>query len=107
MTYMEQRQVPHRLQVVDPQGIAAIHDATVQVLSETGVVYEDEEAVELLSAAGAIASDEGLVKIPEALLRQAIESAPPTMLMHSPRARRPCAWSRATRTAARDQIAST
>ena len=83
MTYIEKRQVPHRLQAVDPQGIAAIHDATVQVLSETGVVYEDEEALELLSAAGAVANDEGLVKIPEALLGQAIESAPSAMLMYS------------------------
>jgi len=83
VTYVKKRQVPHRLQAVDPQGIAAIHDATVQVLSETGVVYEDEEALELLSAAGAVANDAGLVKIPEALLGQAIESAPSTILMHS------------------------
>jgi trimethylamine--corrinoid protein Co-methyltransferase len=83
MTYIEKRQVPYRLQVVDPQGIAAIHDATVQVLSETGVAYEDEEALELLTAAGAVATEEGLVKIPGALLGQAIESAPSAILMHS------------------------
>jgi trimethylamine--corrinoid protein Co-methyltransferase len=83
VTYSDNRQVPYRLQAVDAQGIAAIHDSTLRVLGETGVVYEDEGALELLSAAGGVVNGEGRVKIPEALLRQAIESAPTAMLMHT------------------------
>jgi trimethylamine--corrinoid protein Co-methyltransferase len=83
MAYADNRQVPYRLQVVDAEGIASIHDATIQVLWETGVVYEDEGALELLSSAGATVNGEGRVKIPEALLRQAIETAPSALVMHS------------------------
>ncbi len=77
------RQVPYRLEALDPDGIAAIHAATVEVLSETGVVYEETEALDLLSSAGAVVDDAGLVKIPQALLEQAIDSAPPSMLLYS------------------------
>ncbi len=82
MTYSDQRQVPYRLEAVDPKGVAAIHAATVEVLSETGVVYEDTEALELLTSAGAVIEEEGLVKIPEGLVDQSIESAPSAILIH-------------------------
>ena len=77
------RQVPYRLQVADSDGTAAIHAATVEVLSRTGVVYEDAEALRILSAAGAVAEDDGLVKIPAGLLEKAIESAPTAIRMYS------------------------
>jgi hypothetical protein len=67
----------------DSDGIAAIQATTVEVLSKTGVVYEEEEALELLRSAGAVAHDEGLVKVPEALVEQAVDSAPSAILIYS------------------------
>jgi trimethylamine--corrinoid protein Co-methyltransferase len=80
---MDERRLFHQLEVVDANGLAAIHDATIEVLSTTGVIFEDPEVLELLSSAGAAIGDEGLVMIPEALLEQAIESAPETIPMYS------------------------
>ena len=83
MTVSDERRVPYRLEVVDYDGVAAIHAATVEVLSETGVSFEDREALELLSSAGAEISDEGLVKIPETLLERAVDSAPSVVRIYS------------------------
>jgi trimethylamine--corrinoid protein Co-methyltransferase len=83
VTYTESRQVPYRLEVLDTDDIAAIQAATVEVLSETGVVYEETETLDLLSSAGASVGDAGLVKIPEALLEQAIDTAPSSLLFYS------------------------
>jgi len=83
VTVADERRVPHRLEVVDSDGVAAIHAATVEVLSETGVIFEDREALELLSSAGAEISDEGLVKIPETLLEKAVDSAPSVVRIYS------------------------
>ena len=80
---IESRQVPYRLEVLDSDGIAAIHAATVEVLSETGVVYEEKEAQDLLSSAGAVVDDDGLAKIPEALLERVIDATPSSWLLYS------------------------
>ena len=80
---IQDRRVPYQLEVVDADGIAAIHAATIEVLSETGVIFEDPEVLELFSSAGAVVDNEGLVRIPEALLQAAIESAPDIILMYS------------------------
>jgi trimethylamine--corrinoid protein Co-methyltransferase len=83
VTIGDERRVPYQLEVVDSDGLAAIHAGTVEVLSETGVIYEDPEALKLLASAGAVANDEGLVRIPETLLEKAIDSAPSTVRVYS------------------------
>jgi trimethylamine--corrinoid protein Co-methyltransferase len=83
VTIGDERRVPYQLEVVDADGLAAIHAGTVEVLSETGVILEDPEALELLASAGAVANDEGLVKIPEMLLEKTIDSAPSAVRIYS------------------------
>jgi len=83
MTFTNDRRLAYRLDVVDSEAISSIHAATVDVLFDTGVVYEDQETLELLSNAGAVAHDGGLVKIPEHLVEQALESAPSSLLIYS------------------------
>ncbi len=78
-----ERQVPYQLEIVDADGIADIHAATVEVLSETGVIIDDPEALELLISAGATSDGEGLVRIPEALVGWAMDSAPSVVLIYS------------------------
>ena len=77
-----ERRVPYQLEILDSEGIAAIHAATVEVLSQTGAFFGDEEALTLLSSAGAVVDDDGLVRIPEALVEQAIDSAPSGLLLY-------------------------
>jgi trimethylamine--corrinoid protein Co-methyltransferase len=78
-----ERQVPYQLEIVDVDGIARIHAATLEVLAETGVIIDDSEALELLTSAGATSAGEGLVRIPETLVGWAIDSAPSVVLIYS------------------------
>jgi trimethylamine--corrinoid protein Co-methyltransferase len=83
VTYTDRRQVTYHLEVIDPEGVAAIRAATIEVLSDAGVVYEETEALELLSSAGAAVEKGGLARIPEALVQQCTESAPSVIRMYS------------------------
>lgn len=79
----DEKRVPYQLEVVDPDGIAAIHAATLEVLSEIGAFFEDEEALMLLSSAGAIVGDDGRARIPEILVQQAVDSAPSATVFYT------------------------
>jgi trimethylamine--corrinoid protein Co-methyltransferase len=54
-----------------------IHDATLQVLEKTGIFVEDQTARELFGSCGARVDDKkSIVKLPAAMVEDAIESAP-------------------------------
>jgi len=83
VTGTDNRQVPHQLAALDADGIAAIHAATLRVLSEAGAFFEDREAVDLLASAGATPDAEGRIGIPRALVERAIASAPKAMRIYT------------------------
>lgn len=78
----DDKRVPYQLEAIDSEDIAAIHAATLEVLSETGAFYEEPETVALLTSEGAVADADGRVRIPEDLVRQALDSAPPALTLY-------------------------
>ena len=78
--------------VVDPvqrlgnQQVLALHDASMTILQDPGILSFNERAVDLFSAAGCQAErsqrDEAwVVRIPEAVIRRALESAPSRVVL--------------------------
>jgi trimethylamine--corrinoid protein Co-methyltransferase len=67
------------LNVFSDDEFVAIHRATMEVLSQVGVFVQKEEARKIFARAGAMVSPEGLVKIPEYLVTQAIQTAPSSL----------------------------
>jgi trimethylamine--corrinoid protein Co-methyltransferase len=83
VTSADSRRIPYQLEAVDTGDIAAIHAATLRVLSEAGSFFEDQEAVDLLVSAGAASDAEGRVRIPGELVERAIASAPDAMRLYT------------------------
>jgi trimethylamine--corrinoid protein Co-methyltransferase len=69
------------IRVLSDDGVRAIHDATLAILSQTGVEMQDPQGRELLLDAGAWESG-GRIKIPERLLADALNSAPSRIPMY-------------------------
>jgi trimethylamine---corrinoid protein Co-methyltransferase len=67
---------------LDEEGCDAMHAATIEVLQGTGVEVQHEAALALLSAAGAKV-DSTRVRIPAALVDQALSTAPRTVRLTS------------------------
>ncbi len=67
---------------LDAEGCHAVHSATVEVLEGTGVEVHHEAALGLLSAAGARV-DGTRVRIPAALIDEALSAAPRTVSLAS------------------------
>jgi len=62
-------------QPLDPARVKSLIDAAIRLLSESGVVFEPgTEAIEFFQRAGCAASPEGIIRIPPALIRQALAS---------------------------------
>jgi len=53
-----------------------IHQAALQVLSDIGMQVLNKEALDLLMSAGCVVEENNIVHIPDALVKQALESAP-------------------------------
>ncbi len=64
-----------RFELLDPDLIARVLDEALQLLREPGIKVEEPEATALLVSGGAEA-DGGRVRIPEAMVRRALDSAP-------------------------------
>lgn len=60
-----------------------IHHATLDILSGTGVRVLNPDAVELLAEAGCSVTDEDLVRIPDAVVEQALATAPAQVDLYS------------------------
>ncbi len=71
-----------RTTALDEEGCAAVHAATVEILEKTGVEVRHDGALRLLSDAGAQV-DGTRVRIPAALVDDALAAAPRTVTMAS------------------------
>ncbi len=66
-----------KLLLLEPEIIARIFDEAYQLLLKPGIKVNNEEARELLASAGAqVDLETNVVKIPEQIVRKALESAP-------------------------------
>lgn len=61
---------------LSPEQLQEIHHASCRVLSEVGVIVHHDEAAELLKKAGAYTDSRNRTYIPEALVKQALSTAP-------------------------------
>jgi len=66
----------------DDSQLAEIHDASLKILRHTGVRVHLDEALELLRGAGCQVSDGDLVKIPAAVVDEALGSAPSSIVLY-------------------------
>lgn len=64
-----------RFELLDPDLIARVIDEALQLLREPGIKVEEPEAIALLVAGGAAADGER-VRIPEPMVRRALDTAP-------------------------------
>jgi trimethylamine--corrinoid protein Co-methyltransferase len=73
-----------RLQPFTQEELLHIHRSTLEVLEYKGVFVQHEEALELFEKAGAkIDPKTKIVRIPPFMVRDALESAPSTVVMHA------------------------
>lgn len=61
--------------------IYEIHLASLEVLERVGVRVDNEEALKLLKDAGAYIYENNIVKIPAFLIKEALQSAPPRVVL--------------------------
>ena len=67
----------HRLQILSPEQLDRMQEATLQVLEETGVYFPSEKALAIFSEHGAIVDHETqVVRFPRELVRKAMATAP-------------------------------
>ncbi len=74
-----------RLQVLDEQQIEDIHLASLEILSRTGIVLEHEGVRKLLAGRGAAVTGDR-VRIPPALVKEALAAAPERVLLYNRKA---------------------
>lgn len=73
---------PSGYRLLSDTQLAEINSAALEILSRTGVRIFDAEVRELLADAGGRVSDTDLVRIPPAVVEQALESAPAQIVLH-------------------------
>ena len=61
---------------VTEQELDMIHDGACELLEDVGMLFGEPKAVDILVEAGAIRVDEKTVKIPRAMVEQAIKDTP-------------------------------
>jgi trimethylamine--corrinoid protein Co-methyltransferase len=70
-------------QVLSDSQLAEIHNASLEILRRTGVRVRDSEARDLLGDAGCLVSDGDLVKLPAAVVEEALRHAPSRIVLCS------------------------
>src|SRR5690606_34982830 len=73
------------------QQLKDIHSASCRILDEVGVVIHHDEAADLLKKWGAYTDSNGRTHIPEALIKQALHSAPSRITLYN-RLGEPVIW---------------
>lgn len=67
-----------RVEALDPEAIARIHEATLHVIETVGVRFPSERALDLWAAAGAgVDRTTKVVRVPRAMIEAALATAPP------------------------------
>ena len=73
-----------RLNPFTKEELDHIHRATLEVLEHTGVFVQQDEAIEMFAKAGAKVNPKTkVVRIPAFMVHDAIDSAPPSVIMHA------------------------
>ena len=72
------------LNILSNDEVYNIHIATLEVLEHTGVVVREERALKLLDQAGAVVDyKKNLVKIPDYLVKEAVDKTPKSFTWHA------------------------
>jgi trimethylamine--corrinoid protein Co-methyltransferase len=71
-----------RLQVLAPDDLPKIHEASLKILAETGVVFHSEEALEIFRKHGAKVENK-TVRMTRSMVDQALTTAPETFRMEA------------------------
>jgi len=74
---------PSGYRLLTDSQLEQIHLASLEILRRTGVRVYDEEALELLSGAGCVVTDGDLVRIPPAVVEEALLHAPSRIVLCS------------------------
>jgi trimethylamine--corrinoid protein Co-methyltransferase len=69
--------------VLNPEKIVQIHDASIHLLEKVGLKVGGERALKLFKHHGASISDNGLVKIPKSLVEKALETVPKEIILYN------------------------
>ena len=77
------RATPCGFRLLSDSELERIHLATLRVLERTGVRVFDGECLDLLGSAGCQIADHDLVKIPGAVVEEALSTAPSRIVLHS------------------------
>ena len=70
------------LSLLNKSEVETIHGASLEVLEKAGVMVKNEAALELLKAAGCNI-EENIVRMPQNLVEESLEKAPPSFGLHS------------------------
>jgi trimethylamine--corrinoid protein Co-methyltransferase len=73
-------------QPLSPQGITAIHDASLTILEKTGITYEAglEETVDMLAAAGAtVDQHDKRIRFPRQMILERVAQAPSRVILYA------------------------
>jgi len=71
-------------QVISRDEVESIHHASMETLENAGLIVEDEDSLRLLSTLGAeVNLDSHIVKIPEYLVKEAVEKTPKKVGLYS------------------------
>jgi len=70
-------------QLLSPEQIKKIHNATLELLESVGVRVMLSEAVHMMADAGCRIKEDNLVEIPNGLVEEAISSAPSRIILYN------------------------
>jgi trimethylamine--corrinoid protein Co-methyltransferase len=71
-----------KLEILSPEAIQRIHEATLSVIENTGVRFPSTRALDIWEEHGAVVDrDKQIVKVPAALIEKALATAPPEYVL--------------------------
>ncbi len=82
------KQIPHAthrpfMRILTDEQIFSIHRAAMEIMCHIGIEVQDEEGVQMLSDAGAVLERGNRVKVPESMVRNALQTAPSRVVLYN------------------------
>jgi len=72
-----------RVRALSPDGVAAVHEASMRLLEDVGVRLRHPRARELVAAHGGTVAADGVATLPRAVVREAVAEAPDAFTLHA------------------------
>lgn len=72
-----------RLDRLDEAALAAVHEASMDLIEEIGIQLNHERARDLLVAEGGTADDDGVVTVPRSVVEECVGMAPDEFVLHA------------------------